>query len=84
VFDMVALGGFVIGYLLGAKAGPEGLAELADAWNTIRRSDEVRGLVSGFGSMVRGALGQGRGMAGGPGTASSDGGRKTTGRVRAV
>ena len=50
---MLALGGFVVGYLLGARAGREGLGELVDALNTIRRSDEVRGLVAGLTGRVR-------------------------------
>ena len=39
--------GVVIGYALGCRAGPEGWAELEDAWHTIYTSEEVRDLVSG-------------------------------------
>jgi hypothetical protein len=39
--------GVVIGYALGCRAGPEGWAELEDAWRTIYTSEEVRDLVSG-------------------------------------
>ncbi|HEY6473855.1 MAG TPA: hypothetical protein VIY26_13265 [Acidimicrobiales bacterium] len=39
--------GVIIGYALGSRAGPEGWAELQDAWHTIYTSEEVRDLVSG-------------------------------------
>jgi hypothetical protein len=44
--------GVVIGYALGSRAGPEGWAELEDAWHTIYTSDEVRDLVSGAADIV--------------------------------
>jgi hypothetical protein len=44
--------GVVIGYALGSRAGPEGWAELEDAWHTIYTSEEVRDLVSGAADIV--------------------------------
>lgn len=40
---MGALAGFVVGYLLGARSGPEGLEQLAKAWEAISASDEFQG-----------------------------------------
>lgn len=40
--------GFVIGYMLGMRDGRNGSAsEVMDAWQTIRKSDEFKALVSG-------------------------------------
>jgi hypothetical protein len=43
---MGALAGFIIGYLLGTKAGPEGVEQLRKSWDGIRRSEEFQGLVA--------------------------------------
>jgi hypothetical protein len=44
---MIALGGFAVGYLLGAKAGKKGLDELTEAWGVIRQSKEFQMVLSG-------------------------------------
>jgi hypothetical protein len=41
---MGALIGFVFGYLVGAKAGPEGLEELRKAWEVVSKSEEFQAL----------------------------------------
>ena len=43
---MGALIGFVFGYVVGAKAGPEGLEELRKAWEVVSKSEEFQGLVA--------------------------------------
>jgi hypothetical protein len=54
--------GFVIGYMLGMRDGRNGSAsEVMDAWQTIRKSDEFKALVSGgmgiAGQMLKQGLG---------------------------
>lgn len=65
---MEAIGGFVVGYLLGARAGREGLEELLAAWNSIRRSEELQALLGGalglLGGVLRQAVTQRRGALG--------------------
>jgi len=53
---MEALGGFLVGYLLGTRAGKEGLTELVQSWQTIRESEEFQGLVGMAGSVLGGAV----------------------------
>jgi hypothetical protein len=66
---MGAIVGFVVGYYLGIRSGPNGYEELIDAWHVIASSDEVKDFVSGGmsiakelarqgGSMVIGRLGE--------------------------
>lgn len=43
---MGALAGFIIGYFLGTKAGPEGIERLRKSWDGIRKSEEFQDLVS--------------------------------------
>lgn len=43
---MGAMFGFVIGYVLGTRAGEKGHTEIKEAWHTIRTSDETRDLIS--------------------------------------
>jgi hypothetical protein len=43
---MGAVLGFVIGYMLGAKEGPERLEELRKAWETIVNSEEFQGMLN--------------------------------------
>jgi hypothetical protein len=43
---MGALIGFMFGYVVGAKAGPEGLEELRKAWEVVSKSEEFQGLVA--------------------------------------
>jgi hypothetical protein len=42
---MGALTGFMLGYVLGARQGPEGYAKLRAAWDTIREAPEVKALL---------------------------------------
>ena len=42
---MGALAGFVLGYVLGAKQGPEGYAKMRQAWETILGAPEVKALL---------------------------------------
>lgn len=44
---MMAMFGFVAGYLLGAKAGPKAVAQLSEAWKVIQGSDEFKVALSG-------------------------------------
>jgi hypothetical protein len=55
---MGALIGFVVGYVLGTRAGDKGAAELKEAWNTIRSSDEARHLVTQGVEMTKGVVQQ--------------------------
>jgi hypothetical protein len=59
---MGAMVGFVIGYLVGTRAGEKGRSELLEAWQTIVNSEEVRDLVSGGLSMARDFVQHGSGM----------------------
>lgn len=43
---MGAVLGFVVGYVLGAKEGPERFEELRKAWETIVNSEEFQGLLN--------------------------------------
>lgn len=43
---METLIGFAVGYYLGTQHGREGLKRVLEAWNALRRSEEVRGLVT--------------------------------------
>lgn len=60
---MVGIGGFIVGYVLGARAGKQGLAELVEAWEVIRQSREFQMALAGasaFGSnWMRRNLGKG-------------------------
>jgi hypothetical protein len=53
---------FVVGYVLGARAGEEGLEELKEAWKTVSSSGEVRDLVAGGLSIARDVLTRGGGL----------------------
>ena len=56
---MGVLIGFLFGYVVGAKAGPEGYERMREAWQTITESDEFRGLVATATAFVQNALAQG-------------------------
>jgi hypothetical protein len=56
---MGMLVGFVVGYLVGSRAGREGLEELTKAWATIRESDEFKALTAATAAFARRALDQG-------------------------
>jgi len=51
--------GFIVGYLLGMRAGDKGWAEFEDSVRTIQSSPEVRDLLAAVASSARQALGQG-------------------------
>ena len=42
---MLAIVGFAVGYVVGCKAGQEGLNQLLNAWEDIRTSDEFAAMV---------------------------------------
>ena len=50
--------GVLIGYALGSRAGPDGWAEIEEAWHTIYTSEEVRDLLAGAVSLARDVLEQ--------------------------
>jgi hypothetical protein len=56
---MGTLIGFVVGYLAGAQAGPEGYQKLRDAWQEIAASEEWQGLVATATGFVQSALARG-------------------------
>ena len=53
---MMVLVGFAVGYVVGAQAGREGLAQLLDAWKTVQESEEFAGLVETGRSLLTNAL----------------------------
>lgn len=53
---MGTLFGFVVGYVLGAKAGSQGFDRLQHAWNDLRSSPEFRDFLGLLGSHLRGTL----------------------------
>jgi hypothetical protein len=61
---MGTLVGFIFGYVVGARAGPEGYQKLRDAWQEIVASDEWKGLVATATAFVQNALAQGGAVVG--------------------
>src|SRR5262245_37952605 len=59
--NMGALIGFAFGYVVGAKAGPEGLEELRRAWQSISQSEEFKALIATATAYVQNAFSQGGG-----------------------
>ena len=59
---MAAVIALIVGYVLGARAGEEGLEELKDAWQTIASSGEVKDLLAGGLSIARDIVSRGGGM----------------------
>ena len=55
---MGTLFGFVVGYVLGARAGGEGFDEVVQSIRDIRQSQEFRGFVDAMKSHTRHVLGQ--------------------------
>ena len=53
--------GFVVGYLFGARSGPDGLAEIQHAWREISSSEEMKDIVEGLLSVGRDLARQGAG-----------------------
>jgi hypothetical protein len=59
---MGAMIGFVLGYVLGTRAGEQGWNDLVESWRTISSSDEVSDILVGGLSIARDYLRQGAGM----------------------
>lgn len=59
---MAAVISFGIGYLLGTRAGENGLEELKSSWRTIAGSPEMRRLATSAMSIARDLVFQGRGV----------------------
>ncbi len=53
---MSALFGFVVGYVVGARAGNDGFERLEQAWRDIRQSDEFRNFLELVRTHVSGSL----------------------------
>jgi hypothetical protein len=56
---MGALIGFIVGYVLGTRAGDGGRVELEESLRAIQSSPEVRELVAGLLATAREVIGQG-------------------------
>ena len=56
---MGALLGFALGFYLGTKGGPDGIDELAKAWQTISESEDFRALSATARSTLEGLVQQG-------------------------
>ncbi|MGH8974511.1 MAG: hypothetical protein ACRD0C_15080 [Acidimicrobiia bacterium] len=53
---MLAIVGFAVGYVVGCRAGQEGLSQLMKAWETIQKSDEFAAMMeTGKGLVVQAA-----------------------------
>ncbi|MFI5040518.1 MAG: hypothetical protein ACHQNA_01495 [Acidimicrobiales bacterium] len=59
---MGAIIGFLLGYVLGTRAGDKGWLELQESWNTIRSSEEVRDIIAGGWATGRDLMRQGAGV----------------------
>jgi hypothetical protein len=49
---ITAFTGFLAGYMMGARAGQKGFAELVEAWEVIRSSDEFKAMLTAAGDMA--------------------------------
>lgn len=65
--------GVMVGYVLGARSGDRGWAEIEEAWKVISTSEEVRDLLAGGVSVVRDLLGRGSELLAGALSTSRDG-----------
>jgi hypothetical protein len=54
--------GVIVGYVMGAKSGDQGLEELKEAWATIRSSEEAKELMTGGLAMAASLVSRGGGM----------------------
>jgi hypothetical protein len=59
---MGALAGFIVGYIAGVNAGPQGIEELRKAWQTVAASEEFQGLVESATAFLKNFLAQGSGQ----------------------
>lgn len=78
---MLALVGFALGYVVGAKEGEEGLQRMVAATRAVLGSEEFKALLEGAQSMAGGLLKQGLEQFGG---AAAQEGRNLTKRLRAA
>lgn len=78
---MLALVGFALGYVVGAKEGKEGLDRMITATKTVLGSEEFKALMDGAQSMAIGLLKQGFEQMSG---AAAGEGRSLVGRLRAA
>lgn len=78
---MLALAGFALGYVVGAKEGREGLERMVAATKTVLGSEEFKAALEGAQSMAGGLLKQAFEQFGG--MAASEG-RSLTQRLRAA
>jgi hypothetical protein len=51
--------GVIVGYVMGAKSGDQGLEELKEAWSTIRSSEEAKELMTGGLAMAASLISRG-------------------------
>ena len=70
---MGALVGFVVGYVCGAKEGPDGYDKLRQEWKVIVGSKEFQALLANTTAMVPGVAQQGRQVLAGPLKALTEG-----------
>jgi hypothetical protein len=54
--------GVIVGYLMGAKSGDQGLEELKEAWATIKSSEEAKDLMTGGLTMAASLISRGGAM----------------------
>ena len=54
--------GFVVGYLFGVSNGPIDLAEVSEAWQDIKQSEDFQALMAGGVMMARQALDRGQAL----------------------
>jgi hypothetical protein len=54
--------GVIVGYVMGTRSGDRGLAELREAWDTIRSSEEARDIMAGGLSMAASLISKGGSM----------------------
>ena len=59
---MGAMIGFVLGYVLGTRAGEQGWNDLQESWRTISSSEEVRDILIGGLATARDFVRQGAGI----------------------
>ena len=78
---MLALAGFAIGYIVGAREGREGLERMITATKTVLSSDEFKAALEGAQTVAAGLLKQSLEQFGG--MAASEG-RNLTRRLRAA
>ena len=78
---MLALVGFALGYVVGAKEGQEGLERMVAATKAVLGSEEFKALLEGAQAMAGGLIKQGLEQVGG--MAASEG-RSFTQRLRAA